>query len=118
MHPANYDKSGWGRERQAQFWAEAEHDRLVALAWLPGARRRATKRAIEKEWELWQTMFTRLVEFIARNGFHVKRQSELGHWVSAQRGAYSGGTLDPKRSNLLEALPGWTWSASATEGLA
>jgi hypothetical protein len=47
---------------------------------LGGGRRRARKRAIEREWELWQTMFSRLVELIARNGFHVKRQSELGRW--------------------------------------
>jgi Helicase associated domain len=117
-HSANLDKFGYGRDRQAQLLAEAEHDHLVKLAWLPGAKRRATKRAIEREWELWQTMFCRLVELIARNDFQVERKSELGQWVSEQRGAYSVGTLDEKRSRLLQELPGWTWAASAAEGLA
>jgi len=57
-------------------------------------------------------MFCHLVELIARSGFDVKRQSELGHWVSAQRGAHSAGTLDEKRSGLLETLPGWSWTHS------
>ena len=63
-------------------------------------------------------MFSRLVELIARSGFNVTRQSELGHWVSAQRGAYSAGTLDEKRSGLLETLPGWTWTHSTAGELA
>jgi hypothetical protein len=117
-HSANLNEFGAGRYRQAQLLAEAEHDRLVKLAWLPGARRRATKRAIEREWELWQTMFCRLVELIARSGFNVKGQSELGHWVSEQRGAFSVGTLEDKRCRLLEALPGWAWTASTAEELA
>jgi hypothetical protein len=111
-HSANFDHTGAGRDRQLQLLAEAEHDNLVKLAWLPGARRRATKRAIEKEWELWQTMFCQLMELIARRGFNVKRGSELGHWVSQQRGAYRVGTLDENRAGLLERLPGWSWVAS------
>jgi hypothetical protein len=117
-HSANLNEFGAGRDRQVQLLAEAEHDHLVKFAWVPGARRRATKRAIEREWELWQAMFCRLVEVIARSGFNVKRQSELGYWVSEQRGAYSVGALDDKRSRLLETLPGWTWTASTAGGLA
>jgi hypothetical protein len=115
-HSASLNEFGAGRDRQLQLLDEAEHDRLVKLAWLPGARRRATKRAIEREWELWQTMFCRLVELIARSGFNVKRQSELGHWVSEQRSAYRVGTLHEKRAGLLEALPGWTWTESTAGG--
>jgi Helicase associated domain len=111
-HSANFNHSGAGRDRQLLLLAETEHDHLVKLAWLPGARRRATKRAIEREWELWQTMFGQLMEVITRSGFNVKRQSELGHWVSRQRGAYRVGTLDEKRTGLLERLPGWSWTAS------
>ena len=117
-HSANLNEFGAGRDRQVQLLAEAEHDRLVRLAWLPGAGRRATKRAIEREWELWQTMFCRLAALIARSGFNVKRQSELGHWVSVQRGAYSAGTLDERRSGLLETLPGWSWTQSHAGDLA
>lgn len=51
-HSANLDKFGAGRDRQMQLLAEAEHDRVVRFAWVPGAKRRAAKRAIEKEWEL------------------------------------------------------------------
>jgi hypothetical protein len=51
-HSANLDKFGAGRDRQMQLLAEAEHDHLVKFAWVPGVRRRAAKRAIEKEWEL------------------------------------------------------------------
>ncbi|MGE5274089.1 MAG: helicase associated domain-containing protein [Verrucomicrobiota bacterium] len=111
-HSANFDHSGAGRDRQLQLLAQAEHDSLVKLAWLPGARRRAAKREIEREWELWQTMFCRLMELIARSGFNVKRQSELGYWVSQQRAAYGAGDLDERRSGLLERLPGWSWAAS------
>jgi hypothetical protein len=51
-HSANLDKFGAGRDRQMQLLAEAEHDHLVKFAWVAGAKRRAAKRAIEKEWEL------------------------------------------------------------------
>lgn len=113
-HSANLDPLGAGRERQLQVLAEAEHESLMKLAWLPGARRRAVKRQIEKEWEVWQTMFCNLLELIGRSGFNVKRQSELGDWVSQQRTAYSAGVLDEKRTGLLETLPGWTWATSTT----
>jgi Helicase associated domain len=113
-HSANFDPFGAGRDRQLQLLAEAEHDSLAKLAWLPGARRRAVKRQIEREWEVWQTMFCQLMELIARSGFHVKRQSKLGHWVSQQRAAYTAGGLDEKRAGLLEKLPGWTWAATTT----
>jgi hypothetical protein len=72
------------------------------------------KRQIEREWEVWQTMLCQLMELIARSGFKVKRQSELGHWVSQQRAAYTAGRLDEKRTRLLESLPGWTWAANMT----
>ena len=117
-HSANLDPLGYGHDRQAQLLAEAEHGRLAQFAWLTGAKRRARTRAIEREWELWQTMFCQLVEVIARNGFQVKRQSELGQWVTEQRGSYRAGTLDKKRSRLLETLPGWTWSARTAGELA
>jgi Helicase associated domain len=113
-HSANFDPLGAGRDRQLQVLAEAEHDSVVKLAWLPGARRRAVKRQIEREWEVWQTMFCRLMELVARSGFNVKRQSDLGHWVSQQRAAYSADDLDQKRTGLLETVPGWTWAASTT----
>jgi hypothetical protein len=113
-HSANFDQFGAGRDRQLQVLAEAERDNLVRLAWLPGARRRALKRQIEREWEVWQTMFCQLLELIARSGFNVKRQSELGYWVSEQRAAYRAGGLDEKRTGLLEKIPGWTWAASTT----
>ena len=51
-HSANLDKFGAGRDRQMQLLAEAEHDHLVKFAWVPGVRRRAAKRSIEREWEL------------------------------------------------------------------
>ena len=123
MLPGNYDGFLLGRERQAQMLAEAEHERLArfasdghphgVLAWLAAARRLVPKRASEKEWEIWQTMFCRLVEHIARNGFHVKPRSELGRWVTVQRDAHGVGTLNKRRSLLLEALPGWTWARAA-----
>jgi Helicase associated domain len=118
LHSANLDEFGYGRDRQAQLLVEAERERLAQFGWLSGGRRRARKRAIEREGELWQTMFSRLVELIARNGFHVKRQSELGRWVSEQRDSYRVGALDQKRIRLLEALPGWDWGAGPAGELA
>jgi len=37
-------------------------------------------------------------------------REQLGLWVATQRQAYRDGTLDPARAELLEQLPGWTWT--------
>ena len=34
----------------------------------------------------------------------------LDEWLARQRQSYRVGTLDPARAELLEALPGWTWT--------
>lgn len=37
----------------------------------------------------------------------------LGAWVAKQRQAHSCGLLTQERADLLEAIPGWAWDASA-----
>jgi superfamily II DNA or RNA helicase len=34
----------------------------------------------------------------------------LGNWIAQQRSEHAHGRLDPRRQQLLEALPGWTWN--------
>lgn len=38
------------------------------------------------------------------------RKEILGIWLARQRQAFRAGLLDPARTELLEALPGWTWT--------
>ncbi|HEY5848254.1 MAG TPA: Helicase associated domain protein [Microlunatus sp.] len=38
------------------------------------------------------------------------RREILGVWLAGQRQAYRAGLLDPGRAELLELLPGWTWT--------
>lgn len=41
----------------------------------------------------------------------------LDEWMAKQRQQYRAGTLDPARIELLETLPGWTWTPVPIEDL-
>ncbi len=45
------------------------------------------------------------------------QREQLGVWLAMQRQAYRAGTLDPERAQLLEQLPGWTWTPIPVEDL-
>ncbi|WP_081272087.1 DEAD/DEAH box helicase [Mycobacteroides immunogenum] len=64
----------------------------------------------------WMESYQRFVQWSTKHG-HVKvprgyRTSDgfcMGQWPSIQRREYRAGTLDQRRVELLEALPGWSW---------
>jgi Helicase associated domain len=68
----------------------------------------------------WNEYFTALQCYVAREGHarvptgHIENDLRLGYWVSTQRTNERLGALDPKRKELLEALPGWMWNAVET----
>ncbi len=45
------------------------------------------------------------------------QREQLGVWLAMQRQSYRAGTLDPVRAQLLEQLPGWTWTPVPMEDL-
>jgi Helicase associated domain len=67
----------------------------------------------------WETGFSSLNEFVAREG-HAKVPNEfqmsdgyrLGQWVGVQRTTKD--QMAPEYQVRLEAMPGWTWDARAT----
>jgi hypothetical protein len=124
FHSANFNEFGAGRDRQARLLREAERDQITRfatsaqprggrLAWRTIANRRFTSNASRIEWEAWQTMYCRLIELVACSGFQVEAETVLGQWVAEQRRAHGVGALGKRHRRLLEALPGWTWTARA-----
>lgn len=65
----------------------------------------------------WEERFEILQAFVSRTGHakvpdnHTEAGIALGKWVGKLRKAKKNGTLSESRSQRLEALPGWTWSA-------
>jgi transcriptional regulator with XRE-family HTH domain len=87
-----------------------EHNRVRQLEALPGwtwGRPRT---------DHWEEGFRRLADYVKRNGDARVSQGDivdgfkLGAWASRQR--HDKDSLDADRARRLEALPGWTWSAS------
>lgn len=81
------------------------NDQIAQLESLPGwlwdARR-----------DPWPGNFERLQAHLAQHGTfpttkHPKR------WMTRQREEYASGHLSDERAGLLEALPGWSWEATA-----
>ena len=64
----------------------------------------------------WEEGFRKLLEFIDERGTSRVPQSystggfRLGTWVTLQRKAYFGGTLDADQVKRLGALPQWSWN--------
>lgn len=67
--------------------------------------------------ENWETMFSQLKDFATLNG-HVKVPSDpsrvgnkdLPSWIKRQRSNFRYGSLDERKRQRLEALPGWSWT--------
>jgi hypothetical protein len=70
-----------------------------------------------KDAAMWLETFRQLEIFIQENGISsVSRDLEIngrsiGLWITRQRYAKKTGKLSLERTELLEQLPGWTWSA-------
>ncbi len=65
----------------------------------------------------WTANYNLLIQFARSNGSaHVPdgcivEGVQLGKWVGKQRQKFKNGQLEIERVRLLEALPGWLWSA-------
>src|SRR5262249_52032741 len=71
----------------------------------------------------WQASYLELAQYAAPVGHtsvpasyattgrgESTARPSLGRWVAQQRSDYAHGKLSARRQQLLEALPGWTWS--------
>lgn len=67
----------------------------------------------------WLRNYELLSRFVERTGHarptwrHVEDSVELGKWVVRCRGEHRTGSLSVERARMLEALPGWSWTAFA-----
>lgn len=64
----------------------------------------------------WRSNYEALLAFVAEAGHaqpieRITREGcSIGTWVDSQRAIYRSGRLPLHRQNLLEAVPGWTWT--------
>lgn len=64
----------------------------------------------------WHETYQALLSYLKTNG-HIKpssrnsKESELSQWIGVQRTSYKHQKISQERITLLEAIPGWTWSA-------
>ena len=100
--------------------------KVAAAGTLSAQRRRRLESLPGWSWTLrdlaWERSFSELAAYAAEHGHANPLQGTvtdsgfaLGHWVSAQRVAYSRGAMAkrfPERIGRLEALPGWVWSVA------
>ena len=100
--------------------------KVAAAGTLSAQRRRRLESLPGWSWTLrdlaWERSFSELAAYAAEHGNANPLQGTvtdsgfaLGHWVSAQRVAYSRGAMAkrfPERIGRLEALPGWMWSVA------
>lgn len=68
----------------------------------------------------WEERYATLLAFVNREGHsrvprsHVEGDVRLGTWVGRQRESRHRGRLTSDQVDRLQALPGWTWRASAS----
>ena len=65
--------------------------------------------------ESWELRYSLSLQYAEREGHanipqrHLEDGTNIGSWVSTQRGLYAQGTLSHERINRLEQIPDWTW---------
>jgi Helicase associated domain len=93
--------------KQKEFLQKSQNEKIRKLA----ERRKSQLERQKKRNHIWNTEFDKLAEFVKENG-HCKPsyQSQLGKWVSYQRGQYKGktGTLTLERIQRLDSI-GFDW---------
>jgi superfamily II DNA or RNA helicase len=73
--------------------------------------------------ENWESAYKILVKYLtATNGVYPSAREQfegfsLGPWVARQRTQRSANSANPNRTDLLESLPGWTWSVASKRNL-
>lgn len=106
------DVGAWSEAQRAKYWAGKLHPfRAQALEALPGWDWSGSH---ERRWHRRLDALARFarVHGTARVPAHVTvGHLRVGEWAASQRVAYAAGTLPDRNAILLEALPGWTWTA-------
>jgi superfamily II DNA or RNA helicase len=101
------------REARLQTVKGWRWDRLGETRTRPKPESKTRKRSDEA----WQLAYERLLRYVEEHQNarpHTTSKVDgfgLGYWVNVQRKFYKKGFLEPKRQQLLEAVPGWTWVA-------
>lgn len=102
-------------QRLALRLGKLDADRTAALDDLPGW---AESLAVERTRELWEARLAELRAFLERGGgcypdpdSTVDAEVELARWVSRQRKCYGRSDLSGRRTDVLQDLPNWQWSA-------
>ena len=60
----------------------------------------------------WNKRFEELKTFSIENDNFPSQESELGRWISSQRGLFSKKTLPEDKIKKLESVNGWAWDAN------
>lgn len=115
------------KQRQARAAGVLPLERVKRLELVPEWYWDRAEAAWEDTWSLLQA-FAQAHGSVAENqtgdsvfeGLRAAapQREHLAVWIAAQRQAYRVGTLDRRRAQLLEELPGWTWSPVPVEELA
>jgi len=110
-----YALGAWANTQRYDFAkGTLEAERQLRLEDLPGW-------TWEPRADQWEQGFTRLLEYVERNGHarvprsHTVDGYRLGAWVIKQRANHTKGTLDADRAHRLEKLPGWAWDRQADQ---
>jgi superfamily II DNA or RNA helicase len=102
------------------FWVNSQRTKYKAGS-LPKDRIEKLESILQWTWNqqelIWESNFNLLIEFTHEFGSptvpsepeHYKGQ-KLWFWTQMQRSRYKKGALEQDRVDLLESLPGWTWS--------
>ena len=94
-------------QRMAFKTGRLSDDRRLRLEALPGW--------VWADRPLWEDGFSRLVEFVEREGHlripagHSEGGIKLERWIGSQREAFKANLLSDDRRNRLEAVAGWVW---------
>ncbi|CAM3378010.1 DEAD/DEAH box helicase [Mycobacterium colombiense] len=103
----------WVNAQRAKYAKGAlDADRVRRLANLPGW----TWNPLTAQWE---EGFNRLLAYVEQHGDARVPQSytidgyKLGQWVINRRSDYRKGTLNDRRQQELDAVPGWAWDPKA-----
>ncbi len=101
----------WAARQRERYWANRlSLEQRAALEMLPGWEWGRTQT------DRWAEGLTHLRSYVAEHGHAgvdtvtVHEGFALGAWVARRRANYRHGTLNPARTAVLEALPGWTWT--------
>ena len=104
-------------DREWRFLTEWRGHVIFAIDFEPGLPPLRDGEALIEE-AAWESSFARLEAYARRTGSGrvanalVEDGVGIGAWVAAQRRMRRRGTLSARRTERLEAMPGWSWRAT------